>query len=92
MARSSSRLLAGLVLFVVGAAGFAYGLVTYNAAHASVAGRINSVGNSIAKALNGGGILPQMTNAEQTAVIFMVAGGVVAVIGLIMLLVRTRRR
>jgi hypothetical protein len=94
MPRSNSRLLAGLILFVVGAAGFAYGLVTYNAAHESVAGKLNSVGNSIAKALNGtrGSIFPNMTTAEQTAAIFMVAGGVIAVIGLLALLVRGRRR
>ena len=95
MARSSSRLLAGLILFVIGAAGFAYGLVTYQAAHESFAGKVNSVGNSISKALNGGaqsGILPNMTSAEQTAVILMVAGGVIGIIGLFMLLVRSRRR
>ncbi len=95
MHRSTGRLLAGLVLFVVGAVGFAYGLVTYNTAQESAAGKINSVANSIAKALNGGRtgrILPNMTSAEQNAVIVMAIGGVVAVIGLIMLLARSRSR
>jgi hypothetical protein len=93
MPRSNTRLLTGLILFVIGAAGFAYGLVTYNSAHESVAGKLNSVGNSIAKALNGGtpgSIFPNMTNAEQTALIFMVAGGVLAVIGLVTLVMRRR--
>lgn len=94
MARSSSRLLTGLVMLVIGGAGFAYGLVTYRAAHESVAGKLNSVGNSIANALNGAskGILPNMTTAEQTALIFMIAGGALALIGLIVMASGSRRR
>jgi len=95
MARSSSRLLAGLILFVVGAAGFAYGLISYNAAHASLQGKLNSLGNSVANALTGGtsrGLFSGFTDNERTAVIFMIIGGAVGVIGLVLLLVRGRRR
>ena len=37
MKRNDSRLLAGLILFVIGAAGFAYGLITWNNERATAA-------------------------------------------------------
>jgi len=98
MHRSNSRLLAGLILFVVGAAGFAYGLITYNAARASLAGRLNAAGNSIGNSLRQlFGAAPQplgagLTTDERTALIFLIAGGAVALIGLILLVLRRSRR
>jgi LPXTG-motif cell wall-anchored protein len=79
MKRNDSRLLAGLILFVIGAAGFAYGLITYNNGRASLDSALQRVfkGNS---------------SIEQQATIIMIAGGAVALIGLILLLVRRRRR
>ncbi len=94
MRRNDSRLLAGLILFVLGAAGFAYGLITYNAAHTSVAGKLNSFGNAIGKLFSGGAERPigaGLTTDERTALIFMIASGAVVVIGLLLLLLRRRR-
>lgn len=79
MQRSNSRLLAGLILFVAGAASFAYGLVTYNNQKASIA-------SGLEKLFKGS------STDERTAIAFMIAGGAVAVIGLLLLLLRGSRR
>ncbi len=79
MKSSDSRLLAGLILFVVGAAVFAYGVIAYNNDRASLGGSLERLfGGSSA--------------AGEQAVIEMVAGGAVALIGLILLLTRRRPR
>lgn len=93
MARTSSRLLAGLVLFVAGAAGFVYGLIQYNAARQTLEGRLKGFGNSLVKLFNGtSNFFDSLTKDERTAVLIMAAAVVVAVIGLLLLVVRGRRR
>jgi len=80
MKRNDSRLLAGLILFVIGAAGFAYGLITGNSERATLV-------NSIRHGLNLGA-----SPAETQALIFMIAGAAVCVVGVLFLIVRRRRR
>jgi LPXTG-motif cell wall-anchored protein len=79
MKRNDSRLLAGLILFVIGAAGFAYGLITYNNERVSL-------GSALQRVFTGS------SSAEQQSTIIMIAGAAVGVIGLILLIVRRRRR
>lgn len=78
MKRTDSRLLAGLILFVIGAAVFAYGIITYSSDKASL-------GSSFERVFVGS------SSVEQQAVIEMIAGGATALIGLILLLTRRRR-
>ncbi len=93
MPRSNSRLLAGLILFVAGAAGFAYGLVQYNAARQTIEGRLKGFGNSLVKLFNGSSnFFDSLTKDERTAVLIMAAGVVVGVIGLVLVVARGRRR
>jgi hypothetical protein len=78
MKHNDSRLLAGLILFVIGAAGFAYGLITYNNEHASL-------GSALQRVFTGS------SAAGRQDIVVMIAGAAVAVIGIILLLVRRRR-
>ena len=79
MKRNDSRLLAGLILFVVGAAGFAYGLLTYRSDRASLGGTLQRV-------------FTGSSDAERMATILMIAGAAVAIVGLLLLVFRGRRR
>jgi hypothetical protein len=79
MARSGSRILAGLILLVAGAAGFVYGLITYN-------NQRGALGSTIERIVNGSSV------GERNATIFMIAGGAVALIGLLTLAFGSRRR
>ena len=76
MKRADSRLLAGLILFVVGAAVLAYGIVTPK----------QSIGGALQKLFTGS------SPAEQQAIVEIVAGGAVALIGLILMVFRRGRR
>jgi Protein of unknown function (DUF3185) len=78
MKRSDSRLLAGLILFVVGAAVLAYGLVTYNNEKASLGGALQKLFTGSSK-------------GEQQALVEMIAGGAVALIGLFLMIFRGTR-
>jgi len=77
MKRNDSRLLAGLILFVVGAAGFAYGLITYNSERSSLSSALQRV-------------FTGSSAAGRQAMIVMIAGAAVGVIGLVLLLIRRR--
>ncbi len=79
MPRSNTRLLAGLIHLVIGAAGFAYGLITYN-------NQKSSITSGLQRLFTGS------SADERTATIFMIAGGAVALIGLLFLVFRSRRR
>jgi hypothetical protein len=79
MKRTDSRLLAGLILFVIGAAVFAYGIITYSNDRASLGGSLERV-------------FVGSSSVEQQAIIEMIAGGAVALIGLVLLLTRRGRR
>jgi hypothetical protein len=79
MKRTDSKLLAGLILFVAGAAVFAYGLIGYNGARASLGGALNK-------------FLTGSSPAENQAVIEMIAGGAVALIGLVLVIFRRGRK
>jgi hypothetical protein len=79
MRRNDSRLLAGLILFVVGAAVFAYGIIAYNHERASLGGSLQRV-------------FTGSSSGEQQAIIEMIAGGAVALIGIIALVLRRPRR
>jgi len=78
MKRSDSRLLAGLILFVIGAAVFAYGIIQYNNDRASLGGSLER-------------IFVGSSSVEQQAIIEMITGGAVALIGLVLLLTRRAR-
>jgi hypothetical protein len=78
MKKSDALVLVGLVLLVAGAAVLIYGIVGYNDAS-------SSIGNTLGKLLTG------RSQAENRAVIEMIAGGAAAVIGLAILLLRGRR-
>jgi len=75
MKSRNSRLLAGLILLVIGAAVFAYGLVAYHNAR-------GSLGGALQKLFNGN------STEEPQALIEMIAGAAVAVIGLVFLVAR----
>ncbi len=80
MRRSNALLVFGLILLVAGAAALVYGIITYNDARASL-------GNAVGKLFTG------RSPAEDRAIIEMIAGGAVALVGLIFLVVpRGRRR
>ncbi len=79
MKRNDSRLLAGLILFVVGAAVLAYGIVTYNNQKASLGGALQK-------------LFTGRSTEEQQAIVEMVGGGAVALIGLILMVFRRGRR
>jgi hypothetical protein len=78
MKRTDALFLVGLVLLVAGVAVLIYGIVAYNNANASI-------GNTLGKLLTG------RSQAENQAVIEMIAGGAAAVIGVVVLLFRGRR-
>jgi hypothetical protein len=78
MKSRNSRLLSGLILLVIGAAVFVYGFIAYDAVR-------GSLGGAIQKIFNGS------STEEQTAVILMIAGGAVALIGLLLVIFRGRR-
>jgi hypothetical protein len=78
MKRTDSKLLAGLILFVAGAAVFAYGLIGYNGVKASFGGALNK-------------LITGSSPAENQAVIEMIAGGAVALIGLVLVIFRRGR-
>lgn len=78
MKKGDALVLVGLVLLVAGAAVLIYGIVGYNDAR-------SSIGNTLGKLLTG------RSQAENRAVIEMIAGGAAAVIGLAVLLLRGRR-
>jgi nitrate reductase gamma subunit len=77
--KSDALFLVGLVLLVAGAAVLIYGIVAYNNAN-------SSLGNKLGKLLTG------KSEAENRAVIEMIAGGTAAAIGLAVLLFRRRAR
>jgi Protein of unknown function (DUF3185) len=79
MKSRNSRLLAGLILLIIGAAVFTYGLITYGTTR-------GSLGAAIQKLFNGS------STEEQQALIEMVAGAALAVIGLVFLITRRRSR
>jgi hypothetical protein len=76
MKNTNSRLLAGMILLVIGVAVLVFGIIAWNNARASLGGTIQRVltGNS---------------PGEQRAIVEMIGGGAAAVIGLV--LVATRR-
>jgi hypothetical protein len=78
----STRLLAGLVLLVAGAALFAYGLIAYDHARSLLGGAIHGINK----------FFGTTSQAEQQAIIEMAAGGAAAVLGLVFLLSGRRRR
>jgi uncharacterized membrane protein HdeD (DUF308 family) len=83
MKNSNSRLLAGLILLVIGAAVFAYGLIAYDSARALLGGAVHGISK----------FFGATSKPEQQAIIEMAAGAAVAVIGLAFLLTgRGRRR
>jgi len=79
MKKSDTLFLVGLVLLAAGAAVLIYGIVAYNNAH-------SSLGNALGKLLTG------RSEAENRAVIEMIAGGAAGVVGLAVLLFRRRAR
>jgi hypothetical protein len=79
MKRNDSRLLAGLILLVIGAAVLAYGIIGYNNARASL-------GGAIQRLVNGS------SSEERTAIIEIICGAAVAVIGIVLVLARRTRR
>jgi multisubunit Na+/H+ antiporter MnhB subunit len=79
MKSRNSRLLAGLILLVIGAAVFVYGLMAYEPVRGSISGAIQRIFNG-------------SSTEEQQALIEMVAGAAVAVIGLVFLFARRGNR
>jgi hypothetical protein len=79
MRRSNALLVFALVLLVAGAAVLVYGIITYN----NVRG---TLGNAVGKLLTG------RSEAEDRAVIEMIAGGAGALVGLVLLIAPRRRR
>jgi hypothetical protein len=79
MKKADALFLVGLVLLVAGAAVLIYGIVAYNNAH-------SSLGSTLGKLLTG------RSEAENRAVIEMIAGGAAGVVGLVVLLFRRRAR
>lgn len=78
--KSNTPLIIGLVVLVAGAALLIYGYVTYNNVHASF-------GGTVERMVTGG------SKAETQAIIEMVGGGALALIGLgVMFLLGRRRR
>lgn len=79
MKNRNSRLLAGLILLVIGAAVFAYGVIAYDNAR-------GSLGGALQKIFRGG------STEENQALIEMVAGAAVAVIGIVFMATRRGSR
>ena len=82
MKNGSARILAGLVLLVIGAAVFVYGLVAFDSARGALGGAVHGIAK----------FFGTTSKAEQQAIIEMVAGGAIAVAGLVLLLARRGRR
>ena len=78
MKKADALFLVGIILLVAGAAVLIYGIVAYNNAH-------SSIGNTLGKLLTG------RSQAENQAVIEMIAGGAAAVIGFVVLAFRGQR-
>ncbi len=78
MKKADALFLIGIILLVAGAAVLIYGIVAYNNAH-------SSIGNTLGKLLTG------KSQAENQALIEMIAGGAGVVIGLAVLVLRGRR-
>lgn len=76
--RNNGRLLAGLILLVVGAAGLTYGIVSYNQAHAALK-------NALQRLMTGG------SNAETQALAILIAGAAVAIVGVVLLALPRKR-
>ena len=79
MARNQASLLIGIVLLAAGIAAAAYGVYTYQNLQ-------NSVGNTINKFLSG------RTEGETEAFIYMAAGGISAILGVVLLVQKKKRR
>jgi hypothetical protein len=74
----NGRLLAGLVLLVIGVVVFAYGLIAFDRARALLGGAIHGINK----------FFGTTSKAEQQALVEMVAGGAAAVVGLALCLAR----
>ncbi len=79
MKSRNSRLLAGLILLVIGAGVFVYGLIAYDNSRGSIGGAIQRIFNG-------------SSTEEQQALIEMIAGAAVAVIGLVFMVARRGNR
>jgi uncharacterized membrane protein HdeD (DUF308 family) len=82
MKNRNSRLLAGLILLVIGVAVFTYGLIAYDNARAVLGGAVHGLNK----------LFGTTSQTEQQAIIEMVAGAAVAVVGLVFLLTRRGSR
>jgi hypothetical protein len=76
MKTNGARLIAGLVLLVIGVVVFVYGLVEFDRARGLLGGAVHSVAK----------FFGTTSKAEQQAIIEMVAGGAAAVVGLVLVL------
>ncbi len=76
--RSNGRLLAGLILLVVGAAGLTYGIVSYYQAQSGIK-------NALQRLMTGA------SDAQNQAIVFMIAGAAAAIVGIVLLAVRRKR-
>jgi len=79
MKKSESVFLAAVVLLVAGAAVLVYGIIAFDSAR-------HSLGNAIGKLISGG------SQRESMAIVEMIAGAAGALIGLVMLFFRGRRK
>lgn len=79
MKRSNAFFVIGLILLIAGGATLVYGIITYNNVTASL-------GNALEKLFSG------QSTSENQAVIQMIVGGAVALIGLVFLLSLGRHR
>ena len=79
MKSRNSRLLAGLILLVIGAAVFVYGFVAYDTARGSIGGALQK-------------IFTGSSTEDEQALIEMIAGAAVAVIGIVFLAARRGNR
>ncbi len=79
MAKNQMNLVIGIILLAAGIAAAAYGVYIYNGLQASVM-------NQLEKAFVGN------TEAETQALIFIIAGAVAAVLGLVLVLGKKKRK
>lgn len=79
MKSRNSQLLAGLILLVIGIAVFVYGFIAYDTARGSIA-------SAFKKIFTGG------STEDEQALIEMIAGAAVAVIGIVFLAARRGNR
>ncbi len=79
MRKSNAALVFGLILLVAGAAVLVYGIIAYNDVRSSLP-------NAVGKLFTG------KSAAEDQAVVEMIAGGAVALVGLVFLIAPRRRR